>query len=96
MKGRSTITQLLLYLAEIYKARDKDDDIFCLYLDFSKSFDCFQHSILLNKLGSFEIGGNLLRLLASHLKNRTVSRLKIVYLVFMGIRFKRVPQGSIL
>ena len=34
MKGRSTITQLILNLDEIYKAHDKDDDVFCIYLDF--------------------------------------------------------------
>ena len=68
-KGRSTITQLILYLDEIYKAHDKDD-VFCLYLDFRKAFDCVQHSILLNKSGRFEFGGNLLRLAASYLTNR--------------------------
>ena len=36
MKKRSKITQLILYHDEIYKAHDKDDDVFCLYLDFNK------------------------------------------------------------
>ena len=44
MKGRSTITQIILNLDEIYKAHDKDDDVFCIHVDFSKAFDCVQHS----------------------------------------------------
>ena len=69
MKGRSTISQLTLYLDEIYKAYDKDD-VFWLNLDFRKAFDCVKHSILLKKLGSFGVRGNLLRLLASYFTNR--------------------------
>ena len=43
MKGRSTITQIILNLDETYNAHDKDADVFCLYLDFNKAFDCVQY-----------------------------------------------------
>ena len=96
MKGRSTITQLILYLDEIYKAHDMDDDVFCLNLDFSKAFDCVQHPILLNKLRSFGIGGNLLRLLASFLTNREQCVKAKSCLSSWASVSSGVPQGSIL
>ena len=70
MNGRATITQLILYLEEIHKAYDKDDDVICIYLDFSRVFDSVQQSILLNKMGSLGVGENFLRLLASYSTNR--------------------------
>ena len=71
MKGRSTITQIILYLDEIYNGHDNGHaDVFCLYLDFNKAFDCVQRSIILSKLRSFGIGDILLPLLNSYLTNR--------------------------
>ena len=96
MNGRSTITQLIFYLDEIYKAHDKDDDVFCRYPDFSKAFDCVQHPLLLNKLRSFGIDGNLLRSLASYLTNREQCVKAERCLSSWASVSSGVPQGSIL
>ena len=85
-----------MYPDEIYKAHDKDDDVFCLYLEFSKAFDWVQHSTLLNKLRSFGIGGILLRLLASHITNREQCVRAESCLSSWASVSSGVPQGSIL
>ena len=95
MKGRSTITQHILYLDKTYKANDKDDDVFCLYLDFSNTFDCVQHSILQNKLRSFGFGGNLLRLLVSYLTHREQCAEAENCLSSWASVSSGVPQGSV-
>ena len=51
--------------------------------------------MLLNKLRSFGIGGNLLRSLASYLTNRAVCQGWKLF-IFMGFRFKRSSTGLIL
>ena len=95
-KRRSTVTQLLLFLNELYMNLDKGEVSYCFYLDFSKAFDKVPHSILLDKLSLFGIGGNLLRLLSSYLSNR-------VQCVKVGDHYSNwqtitsgVPQGSVL
>ena len=95
-KGRSTVTQLLLFLNELYTSLDNGEISYCFYLDFSKAFDKVPHSTLLHKLSLFGIGGNLLRLISSYLSNR-------VQCVKVGHLYSRwetstsgVPQGSVL
>ena len=95
-KGRSTVTQLLLFLNELYTNLDNGEISYCFYLVFSKAFDKVLHSILLHKLSLFGIGGNLLLLLSSYLSNR-------VQCVKVGHFYSRwetiaseVPQGSVL
>ena len=95
-KRRSTVTQLLLFLNDLYTNLDKCEVSYCFYLDFSKAFDKVPHSILLHKLSLFGIGGNLLRLLSSYLSNR-------VQCVKVGDHYSNwqtitsgVPRGSVL
>ena len=68
--------------------------MFCLNLDFSKAIDCFQQSTHLSKLGSFGIGGILLRLLASHLPNREQCVKPENWLSSLASVRIGVPQGS--
>ena len=39
LKGRSTITQLLLFPTEAYYANEKNDELYAFYLEFAKAFD---------------------------------------------------------
>ena len=52
-KGHSTITQLLVFLDEIYTNYDKNVEQVIIYLDFAKAFDNVDHAILLKKLSLY-------------------------------------------
>ena len=54
---RSTIQAVLDNLNYIYENLDNDYTVISLYLDFSKAFDCIDHSILLHKLYQYGIRG---------------------------------------
>ena len=96
LKGRSTITQLLLFLAEAYYVNDKNNELYPFNLDFAKAFDTVPHHLILTKLRHFGIGGTLLKLIHSYLIERkqfaeingTSSILRVI--------ISGVPQGSIL
>ena len=95
-KGRSTVTQLLLFLNELYTNLDSGEISYCFYLDFSKRIDKVPHSILLHKLSPFGIGGNLLRLLSSYLSHR-VECVKVVHFYSRWETIASgVPQRSLL
>ena len=51
--GHSTITQLLVYLDELYANFDDNIEQVVVYLEFSKAFDCVNVNILLTNLSSF-------------------------------------------
>lgn len=67
-----------------------------IYTDTSKAFDTLDHNILICKLLTFGISGNLLKWFSSYLNNR-VSRVVVngyssqPYMTLSG-----VPQGSVL
>ena len=70
LKGRSTITQLLLFLTEANYANEKNNELYASYLDFAKAFDTVPHHLILTKLRHFGIGGNLLNFIHSYLIGR--------------------------
>ena len=70
MKERSTVTQLLQVLHDIKKTVIKGEQVDMVYLDFEKAFDKVPHDLLIEKLQSFGIYGNLLKWLNSYLTNR--------------------------
>ena len=53
VKKRSTFTQLLEYVENIYKCIDANENFCSVYFDIQKAFDCKSHKQLLNKLSSF-------------------------------------------
>lgn len=71
MHNRSIISNLLEYTDYLCMSLDKRIQVDTVYTDFSKAFDKVNHAILLEKLGSFGIHGNLLRWLSSYISNRT-------------------------
>jgi len=94
ISGRSTTTNLLLYHDYISTSLEKRTQVDAIYTDFSKAFDTVNHSILMNKLSSYGVGGPLLSWLLSFITNR-------YQLIRFNNCFSRcievpsgVPQGS--
>ena len=71
-KKRSATTPFLLFIDRVYRKFDtiSSDDISILYLDFAKAFVKVPHHLLIQKLESFDVGGNILLLLHSYLEDR--------------------------
>ena len=95
---RSTITNLIDYLHEIFSCLDLPNCNYLntFYLDFQKEFDKVSHGILMKKLSTSRIGGNCLSLIHNYLSNRKQTvRLNDTISGELEV-FSGVPQGSIL
>lgn len=95
-KGRSTETALLTLKEMILQNFERNLFTLAVFLDFSKAFDCINHTILLLKLESYGIRGTSLQLIKSYLQNRQqcvqLSSHTSSYLPVLN----GVPQGSVL
>uniref|UniRef100_A0A1X7SUM2 Reverse transcriptase domain-containing protein n=1 Tax=Amphimedon queenslandica TaxID=400682 RepID=A0A1X7SUM2_AMPQE len=96
LAGRSTLQQLLVFLADLHQNMENKVMTDVIYLDFQKAFDTVPHKVLLDKLWSIGIQGNLWNWFYSYLNSRlqTVSingHLSSFLPVLSG-----VPQGSLL
>ena len=96
LKGRSVEQNLLTCINDWSKALDNSETVDVVYLDFSKAFDKVPLKLLLMKLNSYGISGNLLRWIECFLSNRK-------FFVRVGNGFSDifdvlsgVPQGSVL
>ncbi|XP_063933353.1 uncharacterized protein LOC135145176 [Zophobas morio] len=96
IKGRSTVTNLMIKTQYISEMFDKHLQVDCIYLDFSKAFDRIDHRILLHKLESFGFSDGLLSVFKSYLSNRY----QYVFCTSCSSRqfpqTSGVPQGSVL
>ena len=96
LKGKSTTSQLLRVLHEIGELLDKRVQTDAIYLDFAKAFDRVDHQLLLRKLQSFGIDGNLLKWFENYLTDR-YQRVTVLGETSPPLRvISGVPQGSIL
>lgn len=94
--GRSTITQLLCYLDDIYNKLEKGEEVDSVYLDFAKAFDKVDHGILLGKLHALNIGGKILKWIERFLCNRE-QRVKVANSLSDPVTVTSgVPQGSVI
>ena len=68
-KRRSATLQLIYFLDKIYESNDLEsvNELSVFYLDFAKAFDTVPPSVLVSKLRSLGIGGNIIGLLKSYL-----------------------------
>ena len=95
-KGRSCVTNLLLFLDRILRCVDEGFCVDIVFLDLAKAFDKVPHLRLLEKLKKHGIGGKLLRTIGSWLSNRRQG------VCVKGAQSKwqevcsGVPQGSVL
>jgi hypothetical protein len=93
---RSTVTNLAEYVHDIAKHVNNKVQVDAVYTDFVKAFDRVDHVLLLHKLRSFGICGQLHKLLSDYLSDRTQivtidTEVSDTEHVTSG-----VPQGSIL
>lgn len=95
-KGRSTTTATMDLVNKIKLSFEKRECMALTLCDLSKAFDCIPHTVLLNKLSRYGLGGTVLATLKSYLENRRQivsvqgalsQELKLHY---------GVPQGSVM
>ena len=87
---------IITLVDRITKSQDMGDRVIAILIDLKKAFDTVGHKILLRKLYTYGIRGNMLKWFESYLSHRTQ------YVVFGGEKPDTnsircgVPQGSIL
>jgi hypothetical protein len=94
VKGRSTLTNLMIYEDHLMRAFAEKSQVDTVYTDFSKAFDRVPHDVLLHKLRMLGVGGSLHEWIAGYLsERRLVVRLDATksngFIATSG-----VPQGS--
>lgn len=96
LKGRSTVSNLILFTDFISERMDKGFQVDAIYTDYSKAFDRIDHNILLKKLLNLGISGDLYRWFTSYVLNRTQAVVLGGYTSSWMIIPSGVPQGSLL
>ena len=66
----STVNQLTKICHEFFSEFDKGNEIWAVFLDFSKAFNKVWHKGLLYKLDRYGVNGSFLKLMASYLGGR--------------------------
>ncbi|CAH2084216.1 unnamed protein product [Euphydryas editha] len=93
-KGFSVQTNLSVFVSDLSRAIDRGQEVDAIYTDFSSAFDKVNHTLLLDKLGRYGVGGSILEWFKSYLSRRPQSVAikgfeSNTYLASSG-----VPQGS--
>ena len=96
LKNRSTVTQLLPYLDQLYHQLNVNGPSFSVYFDFSKAFDLVSHHKFLQKLASFNFDSDFVVLFKSYLKQRSQKVYVNGCLSDSAKITSGVPQGSVL
>ena len=94
-RGKSTGTQLIEFLDELYQNFDINEEQIVVYFDIQKASDSVSHATLLDKLPKFGFHDSLLRLIHSYLTCRTQSVRIDDTLSTVGEVSSGVPQGSV-
>ena len=70
LKGRSTTTNLALFVSGMIKKLESGKQIDALYLDFSKAFDSLSHGLLVKKLSKYGANDATTKWMTSYLAGR--------------------------
>lgn len=71
--GRSTLTNLLIFIDYLSEALESSNQLDAINTDFSKAFDTVRHDLLLSKLSHVGVNGRMLCWLASYITGRCFS-----------------------
>lgn len=94
LKGRSTVSNLVLFNDYVSQRMDGGDQVDAIYTDYSKAFDRIDHGMLLGKLKGVGVRGSLLEWLSSYVAGRKQAVVLNGYeSAWMSIP-SGVPQGS--
>ena len=96
MRQRSTVTQLLPFLDELYSRKDSNIPSYAVYFDFRKAFDLVPHHLLLHKLADFGFVSDFLELFQSYLSSRFQQVSVNGVLSQLSKVTSGVPQGSVI
>ena len=96
MSGRSTATNMLVYMEALTKLLDEGHAVDVLYLDFAKAFDKVPHERLLAKCRGLGLGGKLLEWIRAWLSNRKQRVVLNGEASEWTEVLSGVPQGSVL
>lgn len=96
LKGRSTVSNLIIFNDFITEAMDKGHQVDVVYTDYSKAFDKIDHNILLLKLFKSGIHGDLLRWFSSYIDNRSQAVVLHNYSSNWTRVLSGIPQGSLI
>ena len=95
-RNRSCLSQLLDHHQEIVEMMSKGEDVDVIYLDFAKAFDKVDHNVLMNKLSSIGISGEVYNWIRCFLTGRTQTAcVEGTESEEFEVR-SGVPQGSVL
>ncbi len=94
--GRSTLSNLLVYVNNVVKFIENGGQVDTLYTDFSKAFDKISHEILMNKLSSFGVNGACLEWFRTYLIDRNQCVVIGSTKSHVITPTSGIPQGSIL
>ena len=95
-KQRSTAHAISTLLNQIYTNINRSVITAAVYIDFSKAFNCVQHSILLEKLKKLNLHQNIIQWISSYLTDRE-QRTLVNNTLSSSLSVRQgVPQGSVL
>ena len=94
--GKSTYLALLNFVHSAYSYLDGGKCVFSMFLDFSKAFDCVDHTILLNKIHHYGFRGFVYNWFRSYLSGRKQFVQMDGCISEVADITHGVPQGSVL